>query len=192
DLAGEGGTGAQVVAVGAAGGHHAVVAEGGGPPAQQGDLVAEPGQAVGQAVHQQFGAAGGGVGQVAVGEEDDPAGLWGERRRVRYRGQGCGARGVRRPGRGRERGVGRHVLGHRCSNSSRGAELCVGNAGRGARGWNAASRARGGGGEVGGAGGGGGEGRGPVRRGAVRAGTGPAGWGGRGWGGGRGVGRGGA
>ncbi|CAM5531172.1 hypothetical protein SVIOM74S_01074 [Streptomyces violarus] len=114
DLAGEGRPGAQVVPVGAARRHDPVVPEGRGAPAQQGHLVAEPGQAVGELVDQQLGAAGGRVVQISMGEEDDPARMWGKRRKVLRR---AGGRGTQ---------LGGHVLGHVCSNSSRGAELSVG------------------------------------------------------------------
>jgi hypothetical protein len=44
--------------------------------------VTEPGQSVGEAVDQQLGAAGGRVVQISMGEEDDTARRWGERRGV--------------------------------------------------------------------------------------------------------------
>ena len=68
----------------------------------------------GATLDQELGAPGGRVAQITMGEENDSARWWGERRRV-----------LRRPGiRGMQRG--RHVLGHGCSNSSQGAELSVG------------------------------------------------------------------
>ncbi len=45
--------------------------------------MSEAGQSVGEPVDEQFGAARRGIAEIAMGEEDDTARLWGERRRVR-------------------------------------------------------------------------------------------------------------
>lgn len=111
DLPGEGGACTQIVAELAARRHDPVVPERRGTAADQGHLVAEGGEPLGQPVDQQLGAARGRIVQISVGKENDSARLWGERRE-----------GLRHPGvTGAQRG--RHVLGHGCSNSSQGAEL---------------------------------------------------------------------
>ncbi|GAB2842496.1 hypothetical protein GCM10027074_06200 [Streptomyces deserti] len=88
--------------------------------------MAQAGQPVGEPVDEELGAAGRRVSEVTVGEEDDPARMWGERRRVLRRAGGRGAMGVPPLERSRERGRGWYVLGHGCSNSCQGAELSVG------------------------------------------------------------------
>lgn len=91
DLSLERRSGAQVVAEVAARRHDTVVAVRGGAAAQQGDLVAEVGQALGESVDEEFGAARCFVAVVTTGEENDSARLWGERR-LSLRGAGKAAR----------------------------------------------------------------------------------------------------
>ncbi|GAA2243863.1 hypothetical protein GCM10010232_33610 [Streptomyces amakusaensis] len=76
--------------------------------------MAEAGETAGQPVHQEFGTAGGGIAEVAAGEEHNAARLGGRR-----------VKGLSGPGAGLAQRSG-HVLGHWCSDSSRGTERCGG------------------------------------------------------------------